>query len=202
MTDKGLGQTMPNKQTGTEQSPIRSTERSRMKAWVPLLALSAMLSACAGDEGDDLDQFMRDAGKGLQGKVDPLPEVKPYEPAIYNADAALNDPFKPRKAQIKPGGLQPNLNRPREALEAFPRDSLQLVGILRQGKLKIALLRTPDNNVQQVRIGNYLGQDLGMVVDIIEGPPGEVKIKEIVQDDLTGQWSERPASIIQPEKQS
>jgi type IV pilus assembly protein PilP len=177
-----------------------SAEGTHMKLMVSMIALSILLVACGSNEGDDLDKFINDSGKSLKGKVDPLPEITPYVPTIYNADGALNDPFKPRKAQIKAGGLQPNLDRPREPLEAFPRDSLQLVGIIRQNKLKIALLRTPDNNVQQVKVGNYLGLDLGMVVDILEGPPAEVKIKEIVQDELTGQWSERPASIIQPEK--
>lgn len=171
-----------------------------MKALVSVMVLAALLTACGEEEGDDLDKFIRESGNGLKGSVDPLPEVKPYVPAIYNADGNLNDPFKPRKAQVKSGGLQPNLNRPREALEAFPLESLQLVGVITKGKLKIALIKTPENNVQQVKIGNYLGQNLGMVVDVIDVPPVEVKVKEIVQDELSGEWMERPASIVQQEQ--
>lgn len=189
---------MPGKQARSWR--FNDAGGTRVKALVSVIALSAMLSACGGEEGDDLDKFIRESGNGLKGKVEPLPEVKPYVPAVYNADGSLNDPFKPRKAlAVKSGGLQPNLNRPREALEAFPLESLQLVGVIRSGKLKVALLKTPDNNVQQVRIGNYLGQNLGMVVDIVEVAPVEVKIKEIVQDELTGEWTERPASIVQQE---
>lgn len=171
-----------------------------MKALVSVMVLAALLTACGEEEGDDLDKFIRESGNGLKGSVDPLPEVKPYVPAIYNADGNLNDPFKSRKAQVKSGGLQPNLNRPREALEAFPLESLQLVGVITKGKLKIALIKTPENNVQQVKIGNYLGQNLGMVVDVIDVPPVEVKVKEIVQDELSGEWMERPASIVQQEQ--
>lgn len=170
------------------------------RSLVIAMIISTTLVACGGSEGDDLDQFIRDSGKGLKGKVDPLPDVVPYVPAVFNADGALHDPFKPRKAQVKSGGLQPNLNRPREALEAFPLESLQLVGIITKGKLKVALIKTPDNNVQQVKIGNYLGQNLGMVVDIVNDVPSEVKVKEIVQDELSGEWTERPASIVQQEQ--
>lgn len=162
-----------------------------------IVLLSLLLTACGDNEGDDLDRFIRDSGKGLKGKVDPLPSVVPYIPAVFNSDGTLNDPFKPRRAQVKSGGLQPNLNRPREALEAFPLESLQLVGIITKGKLKIALIKTPENTVQQIKIGHYLGQNLGVVVAITDTLPAEVKIKEIVQDDITGEWTERPASIVQ-----
>lgn len=171
-----------------------------MKALVAIMAVAVLLSGCGREEGDDLDQFIRDSGKGLKGDVEPLPDVKPYIPVVYNPDDALNDPFKPRRAQVKASGFQPNLNRPREALEAFPLESLQLVGIITKGKLKIALIKTTENSVQQVRIGNYLGQNLGMVVDITDTMPAEVKIKEIVQDELSGEWTERPASIVQQEQ--
>lgn len=172
----------------------------RVKTLLTALACAALLSGCGEDGGDDLDQFIRDSGKGLKGNVEPLPEVVPYVPATYNRDGALNDPFKPRKAQIKTGGFQPNLSRPREPLEAFPLESLQLVGIITKGKTHIALIKTPENTVQQVKIGNYLGQNLGVIVDIINNNPAEVKVKEIIQDELSGEWTERPASIVQQEQ--
>ena len=171
-----------------------------MKALVATMAVAVLLSGCGGGEGDDLDQFIRDSGNGLKGDVEPLPDVKPYIPVIYNADAGLNDPFKPRRAQVKSSGFQPNLNRPREALEAFPLESLQLVGIITKGKLKTALIKTPENTVQQAKIGSYLGQNMGMIVDIVNEVPAELKIKEIVQDELSGEWTERPASIVQQEQ--
>lgn len=171
-----------------------------VKALVTIIAFTALLTGCGEDGGDDLDQFIRDSGNGLKGNVEPLPEVKPYVPVAYNADGALHDPFKPRKAQVKTSGFQPNLNRAREPLEAFPLESLQLVGIITKGKLKIALLKTPDNTVQQVKIGNYLGQNLGMVVDIVNDVPAEVKVKEIIQDELSGEWTERAASIVQQDQ--
>lgn len=150
--------------------------------------------ACGGTEGDDLDKFMADSANEMHARIDPLPEVKPYVPFEYNADGALNDPFKARKPQASAAvnKLQPNLNRPKEALEAFPLESLKFVGSISKTKLKYALIKTPDGNVQQAKIGNYLGQNFGIVTDISETG---VKLKEIVQDDVTGDWTERTASI-------
>jgi type IV pilus assembly protein PilP len=187
---------MPIVEAGHRDLLMNNTGKTRVIALVSVIALSVFLAGCGKTE-DDLDKFIRESGNGLKGNVDPLPAVLPYVPAIYNADGSLHDPFKARKALAKPGGLQPNLNRPREALEAFPLESLQLVGVIKRGKLKVALIRTPENNVQQVKIGNYLGQNLGMVVDITDAPPAEVKVKEIVQDELSGGWTERSAGIVQ-----
>ena len=185
----------------TTDNHTKRPERVELKGLFAAVALAVLLTGCGSDGGDDLDQFIRDSGNGLKGNVEPLPEVKPYQPIAYNPDGALNDPFKPRKAQVKTGGgFQPNLNRPREPLEAFPLESLQLVGIITKGKMKIALIKTPDNTVQQVKIGNYLGQNLGVVVDILNDASAEVKVKEIIQDELSGEWTERPASIIQQEQ--
>jgi type IV pilus assembly protein PilP len=187
---------MPRVEAESGDLLMNNTGKTRVTALVSVIVLSAFLAAC-GETEDDLDKFIRESGNGLKGNVEPLPAVLPYVPAIYNADGSLHDPFKARKATVQPGGLQPNLNRPREALEAFPLESLQLVGVIKRGKLKVALIRTPENNVQQVKIGNYLGQNLGMVVDIIDTPPAEVKVKEIVQDGLSGGWTERSAGIVQ-----
>lgn len=151
------------------------------------------LSACGSDGGDDLDKFMAEAGNDMHARIEPLPEVKPYIPLQYNADGTLNDPFKPRKAKASATNtLQPNLNRPREPLEAFPLESLKFVGAISKPKLKYGLIKTPSDTVQQVRIGNYMGQNFGMVTEITESG---VTLKEIVQDETTGDWVERVANV-------
>ncbi len=157
-----------------------------------IVVLGALLLACGGDKGDDLDKFMASAANDMGKGVEPLPEVLPYSPLQYNADGTLSDPFKARKAASKSGALQPNTNRPKEALEAYPLESLKYVGSLSKNKLSYALIRTPDNTVQQVKLGNYVGPNFGLVTKIDESA---VEIKEIIQDDLTGDWVERNSSI-------
>ena len=160
--------------------------------FVLTVLLSTLLSACGGDQGDDLDKFMASAANDMGKSVEPLPEVLPYSPLQYNADGTLADPFKARKAANKSGALQPNTNRPKEALEAFPLESLKYVGSMSKNKLTYALIKTPDNTLQQVKTGNYIGPNFGLVTQINDG---DIVVKEIIQDDLTGDWVERNASI-------
>jgi type IV pilus assembly protein PilP len=157
-----------------------------------LALLSTLLVACNGDQGDDLDKFMATAANDMGKNVEPLPEVLPYSPLQYNADGVLSDPFKARKAANKAGALQPNTNRPKEALEAYPLESLKYVGSLSKNKLAYALIKTPDNTVQQVKVGNYMGPNFGLVTKIDDTG---IALKEIIQDDLTGDWVERTTSI-------
>jgi len=160
---------------------------------VLVIGVAFLLVSCGAEKGDDLDQFMADASNDMRVKIEPIPEVKPYTPVEYNPDGTLHDPFKARKAQSnQSGGLQPNMNRPREPLEAYPLESLKYVGILSKAKLKYALLQPPDNVVQEAKIGSYLGQNFGVVTEITENA---VMLKEIVQDDATGDWVERSTSI-------
>ena len=119
--------------------------------------------------------------------------MKPYVPFVFNSDGSLIDPFRARRAKATgTGRLQPNLNRPREALEAFPLESLKYVGLLSKAKLTYALIEGPDKSIQQVRVGSYLGQNFGVVTQINES---SVLLKEIVQDDLTGDWIEHSANL-------
>lgn len=64
--------------------------------------------------------------------------------------------------------------------------------MLSKAKSKFALIKTPDNTVHQVEVGNYLGTNFGMVTAISDT---EVSLKEIIQDDLSGDWVERISSL-------
>lgn len=157
-----------------------------------ILSLISIVAACSGDSGDDLDKFMANAANDMGKSVEPLPEVLPYSPLQFNADGTLSDPFKARKALNKSGSLQPNTNRPKEALEGYPLESLKYVGSMSKNKLSYALVKTPDNTIQQVKTGNYVGPNFGLVTQINDSA---IEIKEIIQDDLTGDWVERNSSI-------
>ena len=164
-----------------------------MKRWLVLsLGACVLCAGCGGESHQDLRAWMADQGKGARGRVDPLPQIKPYEPFAYNA-FDLPDPFKPRKIEPTKGGskLAPDLTRRREPLEAYPLESLNMVGTLAQGKSMYALLRTPDKDVYQVSAGNYLGQNFGVILGITES---EIRMKELVQDG-SGDWTERTGTL-------
>ena len=164
--------------------------RAAIVAASTLVALGA--AGCGGESHQDLRDWMREQGKGQQGKLDPLPQIKPYEPFAYNA-FDLPDPFKPRK--IEPakggGGIAPDLARRREPLESFPLESLSMVGTLAKDRTMYALVRTPDKDLFQVRSGNFMGQNFGVITGISDT---EIKLKELVQDSA-GDWTERTSAL-------
>lgn len=153
-----------------------------------------LLSACSGGEFADLKEFVDNSGKEMRGRIEPLPQVQAYEPMSYEA-FDLSDPFQPRK--IEPdkaaalGGPAPDLNRRKEALEAYPLESLKMVGTLERRQQRWALIKTPDANLYRVRNGNYLGQNFGVVAMITDT---SVTLKELIQD-TNGSWSERTSTL-------
>ena len=164
------------------------------KYLIPLFAC-ALLSACGGEKHSDLRQFVKDSDNLPRGRIPPLPEVQQYVPVEYAA-YDLTDPFKPRK--IEPpkgaaiaGGVQPDVNRRREPLEAYPLEALKMVGILKQ-KGYFALVKAPDNNLFQVKSGNYLGQNFGRITEISDTA---IKLREIVQDS-NGNWEEKDQTLL------
>jgi type IV pilus assembly protein PilP len=150
------------------------------------------LTGCGGGNMEDLQTFVNETGKDMQGKIEPLPEVKVYEPFTYNA-FDLPDPFKPRKLSTGGGGgMQPDLTRPKEPLEAFSLETLKMVGMLSKRGVVHAVIKTPDNAIYHVRKGNYVGQNFGLITQISDS---EVSLREIVQDSA-GDWSERTSTLI------
>jgi len=87
--------------------------------------------------------------------------------------------------------LAPELNRRKEPLEAYPLEALSMVGTLAKDKSMYALVRTPERDIYQVRSGNYLGQNFGVVTNISDT---EIKLKELVQDGA-GDWTERTSAL-------
>lgn len=162
-----------------------------------ILAGCLALASCGGEKHSELRAWVKQQDNLPLGRIPPLPEVRPYEPVEYTAHDML-DPFKPRKVEppkgsAGAGGIQPPAaDRRREPLEAYPLEALKMVGILQQKKAMFALVKSPDNNLFQVKTGNYLGQNFGRVVAITDTT---IKLKEIVQDS-SGNWEEKEQSLL------
>jgi len=155
-----------------------------------LLLVCFALAGCSGGQNDDLKQFVANAGKGLQGKVKPLPQVKPYKPFTYDA-FTLSNPFQPRKMKTGGRGAHPDFNRPKELLENYALENLKMVGTLELGKTYYAIVKTPDNLLHRIKAGNYLGQHFGKIVKITET---KVIIQETVED-ANGDWVKKENSL-------
>ena len=166
-----------------------------------IASCALLLGACSGEEHSDLREFVKESDKMPGGRIPPLPDVKPYEPFAYNA-YDLTDPFKSRKIEppktTAKGGIQPDFNRQREALEAFPLENLAMVGTLQQKGQVFALVRAPDKGLYRVSSGNYLGQNFGKIVGITET---DIKLKEIVQDS-GGNWEVKEQALMLQEQET
>jgi type IV pilus assembly protein PilP len=173
-----------------------------MRARTAMLVAVLLVAGCAGEELRELEAWVKDQDNMPRPRIDPPPEVKPFEAFAYTADKdGLLDPFRPRKIespkQTAGTGIQPDLNRPREPLEAYPLENLRMVGTLAQNRDVFALIKTPDNNLFRVKKGNYLGQNFGVITQIDEA---SVMLKEIVQDGA-GDWTERASTLQLQEEQ-
>jgi type IV pilus assembly protein PilP len=154
-------------------------------------AAAAALAACSSADSD-LHRFIEDTMKEPGGRVEPLPEIKPYETFVYSA-AEMRSPFLPSTpgSGAGYGGIRPDSKRNREFLEQFSLDTLKMVGTLRLGGQMFGLVQTKDGLVHRVTAGDHLGQAEGKITDIT---PAKISLVEIVPDSLGG-YMERPAAL-------
>jgi len=173
-----------------------------MKPFVVLAWLGLMLMALTGcsDSGkNELRQWMSEQRAHVRPNVKPIDEPKRFTPQAYT-EAGVLDPFNSQKLTqaLRRESAQPNnssligpeLARRKEPLEAFPLDAMAMVGSLDRNSKPVALVRV-DKLLYQVRVGNHLGLNYGLVTRISET---ELALREIVQD-AAGEWIERVATL-------
>ena len=154
------------------------------------------LAGCSGEQ-EELSQWMEQQKREVKPNVQPLSPPKKFVPQPY---IALNgvEPFSAQKLTValKQEAKQPNsllaaeINRRKEPLEAYPLDSMQMVGSVTKTGRPYALLKV-DNLLYQVKPGDYLGQNYGKITKISET---DVSLREIVQD-AAGEWIERVSTL-------
>jgi type IV pilus assembly protein PilP len=164
-------------------------------------ALAIALGACSG-ENEELQQWMEQQRREVKPNVQPLSPPKKFDPEAYAAANSV-EPFSTQKLSValKQEARQPSsllaseLNRRKEPLEAYPLDSMSMVGSVDRNRQRHALLRV-DNLLYQVKVGDYLGQNYGKITRIGET---EIALREIVQD-AAGEWIERTTTLQLQEK--
>ena len=174
---------------------------SRLSSFALLSVVAGLLAGCSGEIGE-LHQWIEQQRKSVRPSVKPLEAPKKFLPEPYVAGTIV-DPFSLQKLSvaIKQEATQPNslltaeMNRRREPLEAYPLDSMSMVGSLTRKDSRYGLLRV-DNLLYQVKVGDYLGQNFGKVMKISET---DITLREVVQD-AAGEWIERTSTLQLQEK--
>ena len=165
-----------------------------------LLALVLTLAGCSNPGADELSQWMAEQKRQTQPKITPISAPKQFKPENYNqtsefepfSNQKLTQALKRESNQSASSGalVAPELARRKEALEAFPLDTMSMVGLMSKGGQPVALVKA-GNLLYQVRQGGYLGQNFGRVTKISET---DITLREIVQDAV-GEWIERTATL-------
>lgn len=129
--------------------------------------------------------------------VEPPPTFTPV-PSYSYSSFQLKSPFVPtsiaNELKVMSGKrVYPNLARPLQPLENYALEELFMKGTMRgsSGKI-IALVRTPEGEVEQVQKGSYMGKNHGRIVAIT---PNEISLIEVVPDGQDG-FIERPRNLV------
>lgn len=163
-----------------------------------LVLCGIVLAACGGGDHEDLREWMNTAAQGVRPNIPPLPVVESYEAVPYDVGSMV-DPFTMAKMgpeeKKSGGGFRPDLERPKEPLELYPLETLKYVGVMTRKKVSYAIVQI-DGALHQIKIGNYMGQNFGVVVAISEA---EITLRELIQDSA-GDWVERTSTLVLQEK--
>jgi type IV pilus assembly protein PilP len=181
--------------------PSLTLSPSRLTPALGLLLAAFALVGCSDNE-QALQQWMDQQRKEARPSVTPLVPPKKFNPQPYEMLTAV-EPFSNQKLTValKQEAKQPNsllaseLNRRKEPLEAYPMDTIVMVGSVMKKGQQFALLKV-DKLLYQVKEGDYLGQNFGKIVRVSES---EISLREIVQDAV-GEWIERNGTLHLQEK--
>ena len=153
---------------------------------------SALLLAGCSSEMDELQQKVAEIKSRPGERIEPLPEIKPYESFTYAA-SSMRSPFipsAPARSDVA-NAVRPDQKRPREFLEQFPIDTMTMVGTLQLQGRTYGLVQGKDGLVHRVLPGSYMGQNDGRVISIA---PTKISLIEIIPDGVGG-YIERPAAL-------
>ena len=160
-----------------------------------LLAL-IMISGCYNDT-TDLRAYMEQVNAATTSKIDPMPEVPPYNHYDYSA-FDLRSPFslpKPeviqQKIQQMSGCLSPDPRRRKQPLEKFAVSDLTMRGTMGDDGVLWALLEASDFTLHRVSKDSYLGLFNGRITEV---NANSVKLIELTPDGA-GCWVERETVI-------
>ena len=174
---------------------------------IVLLAILGVAGCVSGDMSDLEKQVSKIMSKP-GGRLEPLPEIKPYEAYVYESGKLrARNPFKrfyvvEQSLAIEKSegpvddGLTEEMrneiqNRNREELERFELDSIKMVGTLQNEDNHWGIVLDPGGIVHRVKTGNYIGLNIGKITSIEEE---QIEVREIIKDN-GGRYGERKALL-------
>jgi len=162
------------------------------------MLVSLFLTGCQKDK-EDLAAYVATVKAKQKADIEPMPVMKAYDQFSYSA-GELRNPFVATVIDIAPveeeikvvvdNGIQPDRTRLKEVLESYGLNELRLVGTLEQEYIW-ALVQAPEGVIHKVKAGDYIGQDNGQIISVLDSG---LTLKEIVSDGEGG-YVERDSSL-------
>ena len=166
------------------------------------------IAGCVSSDMSDLETQVSKIMSKPGGRLEPLPEIKPYEAYVYESGKSeARNPFKrfyvvEQSLAIEESegpvddGLTEEMrneiqNRNREELEGFELDSIKMVGTLQNEDNHWGIVLDPGGIVHRVKTGNYIGLNIGKITSIEEE---QIEVREIIKDN-SGRYGERKALL-------
>lgn len=181
--------------------------RKKFGNWLNLILIFFIiqfLTACNffTQSGSIEDWYQSEKRKVVSNPNKVIIPVKPVTVVSFRG-GETGDPFDMRnlikeveEEEEGPDKNAPDFDRLRQPLESYPLSSMQFVGTILQPAINqdIALVSAA-GSLYQVRKGEYLGQDYGLVVDIKET---EIVLEERIKNAANNRWQkkERVISLV------
>lgn len=160
--------------------------------------LLGLLAACGNGPDSALLAYVEQIKQSVPSTTVEKRIASRYELFVYQADSdGIRDPFISASASVVVRQALSSAPVPEERergiLESLPLESLVFIGNIEKRGRRVALVRSADGRVHQVRIGSYLGQNHGKVVEFNHH---QITLQELVPDDQGG-WHTRTATVGQ-----
>ncbi|GGI91138.1 pilus assembly protein PilP [Legionella impletisoli] len=169
--------------------PIQVVHYRKRIGWLFLMCISVGLVGCGTDD-TELRNYMQEVKSRPSKPIEPIPEFETPEKFTYPEQQNRRSPFKQIKVVEKEDVQAPNINRPKQPLEAFPLDALKFVGIVKVNSTIWGLISQPDGLITRVKAGDYMGKNFGRITQITNDT---IKLEETIQ--VGGKWEKRPITL-------
>ncbi len=163
-----------------------------------LSCIATTLSAC-NNQADlsDLKAYITEIKIHASGQIEDLPPRQFYQAFGYpenNKDPFDRTVIQSKKIKVeapKVKGIVINSQRKREFLESFSLESLQMLGTIQYQQRQWGLLKSTDNEVHRVKVGDYVGSNHGKIIKITME---YIQLLELIPND-TGAYKQRDNQI-------
>lgn len=166
--------------------------------WISSLIVGSSVLLGCNSQIDAVNQEMAQIRSQAPAQVEPAPTFTAV-PSFEYAAQSLRSPFVPSSVanELKMHAsrpVQPNLHRKKHPLEDYALEELYMKGHLagQDQTHAVALLQIPDGQLEQVRVGDYIGQHQGRIIKI---QPTRIDLLELL-DDGRGGFIQRPRSLM------